>query len=132
VDNLLVRALSHRQRIGNRRVLAFVLTGRGSVSSSRYLEYKSESLRDPSGRNCVEIPCVALSPFREDIHVQSGATQECSKLVKSFTNDYLRALNSLRVSVTRAQDRRTTTWLIIFGLHIGSVRRENTSEWQNG
>jgi hypothetical protein len=89
IDQLLNEALALTERTGNKKVLAFILMSRASVQSSRYIQYKMESMR---GIWKAKV-WLLLHRMGYEVPILFGFkhSQVLKTYVSSFTADYLRA-----------------------------------------
>ena len=92
VDDLLGNAVRIAEQRADERLLGFVLMDRGSVTSSRYLQYKSDYLRNPIRAKAWVQWRMLRYPLFERFGLFSRAQGRLlNALVKSFTSDFLRA-----------------------------------------
>jgi hypothetical protein len=91
VDDLLVKAIEIAENLGDPRVLASVLTSRGSAVSARYMRYKADCLRRPLPARLWSFQLLRYPLFERFIVFGPAHGRELSNLVSSFTADYLHA-----------------------------------------
>jgi hypothetical protein len=89
IDHQLNEALALSERTGNKKVLAFILMSRASIQSSRYIQYKMDSLR----RTRKAKVWLLLHKMGCEFPIVFGFkySKVLKSYIKSFTADYLRA-----------------------------------------
>ena len=89
IEQLLNEALALAERTGNKKVLAFILMSRASVQSSRYIQYKMDSMRSTWKAKI----WLLLHRMGYEVPILFGFkySRVLKSYVSSFTGDYRRA-----------------------------------------
>ena len=92
VDNLLAQALEIAEGTGEQRLLAFVLMARGTITSAKYGEFKSDCLRDRlRAKLWVKYQILRYPFFERFVLFGRRDGRRLADLVRSFSHDFLRA-----------------------------------------